>query len=71
MTRGKVSVYQDVLYPTKNKVPENLLPGQANYSQRQKSLLVIKRAANFCFSLPLEGKPVSILGILLNSLYAN
>lgn len=61
MTRGKVSVYQDVLYHNKNKVTENFLPCQANYSQRQKSLLVIKHAVNFCFSLPLAGKTVSTL----------
>lgn len=67
--KREVSVYQDVLYHNKSKVPENLLPCQRNYSQRQKVLLIIKHAVNFWFSFPLASKTVSTLGIVLNSLY--
>lgn len=68
MTTGKVLVCQGVLYH-ENKIPENLMPCQANYRQRQKSLLVVKHAVNLCFSLPLASKTVPTLGIVYISLY--
>lgn len=67
MTTREVLVYQRVLCH-ENKIPENLMPCEANYSKKTEEA-VIKHAVNLCFSLPLASKKVPALGILHNSLY--